>query len=64
MTIFAIGMMASCTESTNKRVVAKKIYSDTTTSDIIVVNRNFKVGEVVTPITDTNHYRIIRECRR
>jgi hypothetical protein len=59
-----IGMMTSCVEERNRFVVAHRIKGDTTTLQMIKVNRNFQVGEVVIPVgLDSTKFKIVRIAR-
>ena len=60
-----IGMMSSCTEEKNREAVAHRIKGDTTTLQIVRVDRNFNVGEIVIPAGfDTTKFKIVRFARR
>jgi hypothetical protein len=60
-----IGMMSSCVEERNRFVVAHRFDGDdTTTLQIIKVNKNFEVGEVVIPDGLKFKYKIVRVVRK
>lgn len=60
-----IGMMTSCIEEKNRFVVAHRIKGDTTTLQIVKVDRNFQVGEIVIPAGfDSTKFKIVRIARK
>jgi len=60
-----IGMMTSCVEERNRFVVAHRVDGDdTTTLQIIKVDRNFEVGEIVIPNGNRFKFKIVRVVRR
>lgn len=63
--IAIIGMMTSCVEERNRFVVAHRVDGDdTTTLQIIKVDRNFEVGEVVIPNGNRFKFKIVRVVRK
>jgi hypothetical protein len=63
LAIFIIGMMVSCVEDRTKYVIVRNISGDTTTLHKVVVDKDFKPGEVVFPINKLSKVKIVRECR-
>ena len=64
LAIVVIGMMTSCVEERNRFVVAHRVDGDdTTTLQIIRVDKNFEVGEVVYPVNNRFKYKIVRIAR-
>ena len=60
-----IGMMTSCIEEKNREAVAHRIKGDTTTLQVVRVNKNFNVGEVVVPAGyDSTKFKIVRFARK
>jgi hypothetical protein len=60
-----IGMMTSCVEERNRFVVAHRVDSDdTTTLQIIRVDKTFEVGDVVIPNGLKFKYKIVRIVRK
>ena len=60
----SMGVLSSCVEERNRFVVAHRIKGDTTTLQMIKVNRNFQVGEIVIPVgLDSTKFRIVRIAR-
>ena len=65
LAIVVIGMMTSCVEERNRFVVAHRVDGDdTTTLQIIRVDKNFEVGEVVIPNGMRFKYKIVRVVRK
>jgi len=64
LAILTIGMMASCVEERNRYVIAHRVDgNDTTTLQIVRVDKNFQVGEVVFPVNGKFKYKIVRFSR-
>ena len=63
LAIFTIGMMVGCVEDRTKYVIVRNISGDTITLHKVVVDKDFKPGEVVFPINKLNKMKIVRECR-
>jgi hypothetical protein len=64
LAIFTIGMMVSCVEERNRYVIAHRVDgNDTTSLQIIRVDKNFEVGEVVYPVNGKFKYKIVRFSR-
>jgi len=64
LAILTIGMMASCVQERNKYVVGHRVDgNDTTTLQVVRVDKNFQVGEVVFPVNAKFKYKIITGCR-
>jgi len=64
LAILTIGMMVSCVEERNRYVVAHRVDgNDTTSLQIIRVDKNFEVGEVVYPVNGKFKYKIVRFSR-
>ena len=64
LAILTIGMMASCVEERNRYVIAHRVDgNDTTTLQIVRVDKNFQVGEVVFPVNGKFKYKIVRFAR-
>jgi hypothetical protein len=65
--IVSMGVLSSCVEEKNKYVMARMIDgNDTISTRLIVVERNFRVGDVIIPYSakgDKVRYKIVRECR-
>jgi hypothetical protein len=65
LAILTIGMMVSCVEERNRYVIAHRVDgNDTTSLQIIRVDKNFEVGEVVFPVNGKFRYKIVRFSRR
>jgi len=64
LAILTIGMMVSCVEERNRYVIAHRVDgNDTTSLQIIRVDKNFEVGEVVYPVNGKFKYKIVRFSR-
>jgi hypothetical protein len=63
LAILTIGMMVSCVESRNKYVIARNISGDTITLHRVMVDKDFKPGEIVFPRNKLNKVKIVRECK-
>ena len=64
LAILTIWMMASCVKERNKYVVGHRVDgNDTTTLQVVRVDKNFQVGEVVFPVNGKFKYKIVRGCR-
>jgi hypothetical protein len=62
--IVSMGVLSSCVEERNRYVVGHRIDgNDTTTLQIVKVDKNFQVGEVVFPINGKFKYKIVRFSR-
>jgi len=67
--IVSMGVLSSCVQEKNKSVMARMIDgNDTISLRLIVVERNFRVGDVIIPYSaklggDKVRYKIVRECR-
>ena len=62
--IVSMGVLSSCVEERNRYVVGHRIDgNDTTTLQIVRVDKNFQVGEVVFPINGKFKYKIVRFSR-
>ena len=60
-----IGMMTSCIEEKNRFVVAHRTKGDTTTLQMVRVDKNFQVGEIVIPAGfDSTKFKIVRIARK
>jgi len=60
----SMGVLSSCVEERNRYVVGHRIDgNDTTTLQIVRVDKNFQVGEVVFPINGKFKYKIVRFSR-
>ena len=63
--IVSMGVLSSCVEERNRYVVGHRVDgNDTTSLQIIRVDKNFEVGEVVFPVNDKFRYKIVRFSRR
>ena len=61
----SMGVLSSCVEERNRFVVAHRVDGDdTTTLQIIKVDRNFEVGEIVIPNGNRFKFKIVRVVRR
>ena len=62
--IVSMGVLSSCIEERNKFVVGHRVDgNDTTTLQIIRVDKNFQIDEVVFPVNGKFKYKIVRSCR-
>jgi hypothetical protein len=62
--IVSMGVLSSCLEDRNRNVVAHRVDgNDTTSLQIIRVDKNFEVGEVVYPVNNRFKYKIVRIAR-
>ena len=63
--IVSMGVLSSCVEERNRYVVGHRVDgNDTTSLQIIRVDKNFEVGEVVFPVNGKFRYKIVRFSRR
>jgi hypothetical protein len=63
--IVSMGVLSSCVEERNRYVVGHRVDgNDTTSLQIIRVDKNFEVGEVVFPVNGKFKYKIVRFSRR
>jgi len=63
--IAVLSTMVSCVEERNRFVVAHRTKGDTTTLQIVKVDRNFQVGEIVIPAGfDSTKFKIVRIARK
>jgi hypothetical protein len=61
----SMGVLSSCVEERNRFVVAHRVDSDdTTTLQIIRVDKTFEVGDVVIPNGLKFKYKIVRIVRK
>jgi hypothetical protein len=62
--IVSMGVLSSCVQERNKYVVGHRVDgNDTTTLQVVRVDKNFQVGEVVFPVNGKFKYKIVRGCR-
>lgn len=62
--IVSMGVLSSCVEERNRYAVGHRVDgNDTTTLQIIRVDKNFQVGEIVFPINNKFKYKIVRFSR-
>jgi hypothetical protein len=62
--IVSMGVLSSCVEERNRYVIAHRVDgNDTTTLQIVRVDKNFQVGEVVFPVNGKFKYKIVRFAR-
>jgi hypothetical protein len=63
--IVSMGVLSSCVEERNRYAVGHRVDgNDTTSLQIIRVDKNFEVGEVVFPVNGKFRYKIVRFSRR
>jgi hypothetical protein len=63
--IASMGVLSSCVEERTRYVIAHRVDgNDTTSLQIIRVDKNFEVGEVVFPVNGKFKYKIVRFSRR
>ena len=62
--IVSMGVLSSCIEERNRYVVGHRVDgNDTTTLQVVRVDKNFQVGEVVFSVNGKFKYKIVRFAR-
>ena len=62
--IVSMGVLSSCVQERNRYVVGHRVDgNDTTTLQVVRVDKNFQVGEVVFPVNGKSKYKIVRFAR-
>ena len=62
--IVSMGVLSSCVQERNRYVVGHRVDgNDTTTLQVVRVDKNFQVGEVVFPVNGKFKYKIVRFSR-